>query len=39
MELKQQNTDNSLGFLFYFFVVPIAVTICAVIMLWQFIFN
>lgn len=39
MQLKNQETENHPEILFYFFVIPAAVTICALVMLWQFIFH
>lgn len=39
MELKQQKTEDHLGIMFYFFVVPVAITACALAGLWQLIIK
>ena len=37
--LRQAGTEDHPEILFYFFVIPAAVTICALVMLWQLIFH
>ena len=39
MQLEKQKAENQAEEMFYFFVVPAAVTICALVMLWQVIFH
>ena len=38
-QLRQAGTENHLDILLYFFVIPTAITICALAMSWQFIFK
>jgi len=39
MQLKNQNTENHSEILFYFFVIPVAISMGALVVLWQFIFK